>query len=111
MPDVSADAAPATGAYVYFAGAGGRIGGTSLAAPLWSGMLAVWNRRNVTNQLERVGFVTPLLYELANDPTAYARDFNDVKSGKAGNHAARPGWDEATGWGTPKFAKLELETP
>jgi kumamolisin len=110
VPDVSADADPATGAYVYYAGSANQIGGTSLSTPLWAGMLAVWNRRNATKHVPRLGFVPPLLYQLANDATAYARDFHDVKAGSAGGHVASAGWDEATGWGSPKLGKLEQES-
>jgi Pro-kumamolisin, activation domain/Bacterial Ig-like domain (group 3) len=105
-PDVAADGAPATGAYVFYAGGHQQIGGTSLSAPLWAGMTAVWNEALHQALRPAVGFVAPALSSIANNPSVYQTDFHDVRSGSAGGHAAGPGWDEVTGWGSPNLAKL-----
>jgi subtilase family serine protease len=56
-PDVAADADPATGAYVFVGASASQIGGTSLAAPLWAGMTAVWNEANL--QAAKPGAAAP----------------------------------------------------
>jgi kumamolisin len=107
VPDVAADADPYTGAYDYYGGGAQQIGGTSLATPLWAGMLADWNAYNASNGTPRVGFAPPLVYGMTTNPTTYGSDFHDVTSGSAGGHGARSGWDEVTGWGSPNLAALE----
>jgi kumamolisin len=110
-PDVAADADLNTGAYVYVFGSGTEVGGTSLSAPLWTGMAAVWNEFNHEHGHAGIGFVTPLLYAIANHSVSYARDFHDVTTGQAGGNPALPGWDEATGWGSPNLAHLVVHPP
>jgi len=118
-PDVSADAYPNTGAYVAVYGGGYRIGGTSLAAPLWAGMMTSLNRSLADTGRPAVGFAAPRLYALANSTTTYGRDFHDVTNGNndpspngtdgAYAQSAGPGWDEATGWGSPNLANLAAD--
>jgi len=107
-PDVAADADPASGADVYVQGASQQIGGTSLAAPLWSGMAANLNRYLGANGQPLMGFAAPRIYQLATNTTTYARDFHDVTSGSNG-YPAGPGWDEATGWGSTNLANLAAD--
>ena len=107
-PDVAADADPNTGADVYYGGSAGQIGGTSLAAPLWSGMAAITNRYLAANGKALMGFAAPRIYQLATNATTYARDFHDVTSGNNG-YPAGTGWDEATGWGSPNLANLAAD--
>jgi hypothetical protein len=51
----------------------------------------------------RVGFANPLLYRIAA-----RRDspFHDVTAGGNRGYRATPGWDYATGWGSPDVAAL-----
>src|SRR5207253_681314 len=85
VPDVSAQADEFTGGItVYDAAYGGwqTSGGTSSAAPIWAALLAVTNE-SATCQgnaatANGVGFVSPLLYSVASNPTAYAASFNDI---------------------------------
>jgi kumamolisin len=107
-PDVAADADPGTGAYVVVSGASQTVGGTSLAAPLWAGMATVWNELDLEHHQPGIGFVAPLLYSIGNNATSYAYDFHDVTMGETGSHPAGPGWDEATGWGSPDLAHLTV---
>ena len=105
-PDVAADADPFTGAYTYYDGGSAQIGGTSLAAPLWAGMTAVWNQANITAGKPVVGFAAPLLYALGNNKTIYHDIFHDVTTGSAGGNPAGAGWDQVTGWGSPDLVNL-----
>jgi len=107
-PDVAADADPATGAYVYVQGSGQAVGGTSLAAPLWSGMAADVNRYLGAIGRPLMGFAAPRLYALATSSATYSRDFHDVTTGNNG-YPAGVGWDEATGWGSPNLANLAAD--
>ena len=88
LPDVSADADEFTGGITVFIeqfGGWNTFGGTSSAAPLWAAMLADVNasatcQNNPATQ-NGVGFLNPLLYSVASNPTAYAASFNDIKVG------------------------------
>ena len=82
------------------------VGGTSLAAPLWAGMTAVWNQANITAGKPVVGFAAPLLYSLGNNPSVYPSVFHDVTTGSAGGNPAGAGWDQVTGWGSPNLVNL-----
>ena len=113
VPDVSAFADPSPGYPIVCSqsvkgckGSGQSIafvGGTSAAAPLVAGMIALWNQQARTQGLPRPGFVAPLLTALAqHDPSA----FFDVTQGTNALFGgpccpARPGYDLATGWGSP----------
>ena len=107
-PDVAADADPGSGADVYVNGTSQQIGGTSLAAPLWSGMAANLNRYLGANGKPLMGFSAPRIYQLANNATTYGRVFHDVTSGSNG-YPAGVGWDEATGWGSTNLANLAAD--
>jgi Pro-kumamolisin, activation domain/PASTA domain/IPT/TIG domain/Divergent InlB B-repeat domain len=117
-PDVSAAADEFTGGVtIYIAAFGGwnTIGGTSSAAPMWAGMLAEVNEsptcqaNNATKN--GVGFVNPLLYAVASNPTAYAASFNDIKTGNNDPYGdsklfqATTGYDMASGLGTPQLTQ------
>jgi subtilase family serine protease len=84
----------------------GKSGGTSLSAPVWTAGSADWNHANALEGRPGIGFVDPTLYALANDANEYGFDFHDVKEGTNG-FAARAGYDEATGWGSPNFFELD----
>lgn len=86
-------------------------GGTSFAAPIFAGMLAVINQKeNSTGQ----GLINSTLYTLAANTSTYASAFHDITSGgnqctagsqycsSAGTskYAATTGYDEATGLGS-----------
>ncbi|WP_233885884.1 S53 family peptidase [Paraburkholderia flagellata] len=95
VPDVAADADPATGYEVRVAGADTVVGGTSAVAPLWAALIARINAARGTP----VGFANAKLYA---QPSA----FNDVTSGSNGDFSAAPGWDACTGLGTPVGTKV-----
>jgi subtilase family serine protease len=104
MPDVSADADPDSGVSVYDTwneGQGGgwfQVGGTSLASPLWAGMIAIANQgRALAGESTLNGYTQtlPMLYSLPST------DFHDVTTGSNGTYSAGPGYDLVTGLGTP----------
>jgi kumamolisin len=95
VPDVAADADPASGYRVRIDGTDTVVGGTSAVAPLWAALIT---RVNATRG-KPVGFVNALLY-------AQPRAFNDVTSGNNGDYSAGPGWDACTGLGTPAGSKV-----
>ena len=76
------------------------VGGTSAAAPLWSGFIALANQQAAANAKPRIGFLNPLLYTIG-EHSNYAVDMNDVTSGSNGGFAAVTGYDLTTGWGSP----------
>ena len=79
-------------------------GGTSFAAPMWAGYLALVNQQAVANGNNVVGFVNPALYTIGLS-SSYDSDFHDITSGNNG-YSASTGYDLATGWGSPKGIAL-----
>ena len=112
VPDLSVMGDPSTGFIQYYTGAGsgfchhscsggwGAIGGTSIGAPLVSSLIAVAAQ---ACGVSRLGFVNPSLYAMATT------GFVDVTSGNndlynVGEYSATPGYDEASGLGSPDGA-------
>lgn len=97
-------------------------GGTSFAAPIFAGYLAILNQAEHTNGQ---GNINPALYGLAANPTTYAAAFHDITSGTIGcvpgvanctaagaaNYGATIGYDEATGLGSVDFNALATAWP
>jgi subtilase family serine protease len=119
VPDVSSDANPATGYLVYWNGShavngpvGWRmIGGTSAGAPTWAAVIALANASHLCKS--PIGFANPRLYAIAG--TAYAAMFNDVTAGDndftatgGGKYQAAPGYDMASGLGTPRASAVAV---
>jgi subtilase family serine protease len=108
VPDVSADADPATGYAVYCTVATSGcsssgwivVGGTSAAAPFWAGSTAIMNDYLQKQGKSRIGFANPILYGLTNSQQQYA-PFHDVTSGNNLYYPATPNYDEASGIGSP----------
>jgi kumamolisin len=102
-PDVSALADPVTGVFVCYGATpscANQWGGTSLSAPLLTGMTALFNQYLVGQGKPALGFLSPTLYNLQNvTPTFPA--FHDTTSGTNGGYSAGTGWDAVTGEGTP----------
>jgi subtilase family serine protease len=107
-PDVSFNADPASGVWVYdtdgtcigFC----TVGGTSVGSPAVAGIINASN-----NRLGQASLMNPwydtlennLLYSQLNDFTAYKVNFYDVTTGSNG-HSAGPGYDQCTGIGSPR---------
>ena len=113
IPDISFVADPNTGVAIYDtynntdgSGPWVDIGGTSLAAPAWAGLIAIANQGRVlagASTLDGRSQTMAALYAFA--PT----DFNDITSGSNGVFKAGPGYDETTGLGTPKAASVSTD--
>ena len=104
MPDVAL-----TGAVqmylIYSNGAQTAVGGTSAATPLWAGFTALANQQAEANARPAIGFLNPTLYTIGNNASSYAAAMHDITSGSNG-FAAIPGFDLATGWGSPSGQSL-----
>jgi subtilase family serine protease len=79
-------------------------GGTSFAAPMWAGYLALANQQAASNG-ESIGFINPIIYPAA-EGSGYATDFHDITSGSCGKYSAATGFDLCTGWGSPNTTGL-----
>jgi subtilase family serine protease len=109
LPDV---ACAADNIYVLFGnGKSNMFGGSSCAAPLWAGFLALVNQQAENYGLAPMGFVNPALYAIGKGAN-FSTSFYDVT---AGNNTwssspnlfyAQTGFDLCTGWGTPSGAGL-----
>jgi kumamolisin len=110
VPDVSGDADPATGYQVVLGGHPGVVGGTSAVAPLWAGLIARINQRLVNLGRTPVGFLNPVIYDssIANGGIFHdvVSGTNDITGTLGGRYTAAPGWDPASGLGTPDGTKL-----
>jgi kumamolisin len=108
VPDVSADADPATGYSVYcsIAAAGCpssgwvSVGGTSAATPLWAALAALMNQYLTNAHRPTLGSASAALYRLYNTAQSYT-PYHDVTTGKNLYYEATTGYDLATGIGTP----------
>ena len=79
-------------------------GGTSFAAPMWAGYLALVNQQAVADGKPTLGFINPALYDIGLS-SSYDTDFHDITSGSNGDPATT-GYDLATGWGSPNGSAL-----
>ncbi len=85
----------------------GPVGGTSAAAPFWAAVTALIDEDLSHKSLPLVGFANPALYLFAQSPSGLpAPAFHDVTLGSNLRFAAGPGWDMATGLGTPDVGAL-----
>jgi kumamolisin len=85
-------------------------GGTSFAAPMWAGFIALVNQQLKANGDSNVGFLDPTIYA-ENITSEYSTDFHDITSGKSGSYSAVTGYDLVTGWGSPKPALITTLAP
>jgi subtilase family serine protease len=104
-PDVAMDADPLTGVAIvdsYDYGSAtpwspSPTGGTSLAAPMFSAIVAVTNQGRTINGLTTLNGPTQTLPELYQ---LHENDFHDITEGNNG-YSAGPGYDLVTGRGSP----------
>ena len=95
----------------YNNGISGPVGGTSCAAPLWAGFIALANEQAAAMGVPPVGFINPAIYAMASQ-AGYGSVFHDITTGNnfntisPGKFAAVPGFDLCTGWGTPTGSNL-----
>jgi subtilase family serine protease len=110
VPDVAADADAQDGAPLVFADGStpfiAPASGTEAAAPLWAGLIALADQYAHHD----LGFVNPAIYRIARG-SSYHQAFHDITTGNnimtmpypigTVGYQAAPGWDPATGWGSP----------
>jgi len=77
------------------------FGGTSFAAPMWAGLVALVNQKLASEGKPSIGFLNPTIYS-ENVTAAFATGFHDITSGTSGSFSATTGYDLVTGWGSPK---------
>ena len=99
IPDVSANASDATGYTILFEGKWMKIGGTSLATPLWAALIARINQNLGYN----LGFINPQLYELMGSPA-----FHPVVQGNNNLYVGALNWNPCTGLGSPDGKQLQV---
>jgi subtilase family serine protease len=71
-------------------------GGTSFAAPMWAGFIALVNQKLASEGEKPIPFINPTIYT-----SPYRSDFHDITSGTSGSYSAVTGYDLVTGWGSP----------
>jgi kumamolisin len=84
-------------------------GGTSFAAPMWAGYIALANQQLAANSQPTLGFLNPIIYQ-QNVGSQYAADFHDITSGTSGSFSAVTGYDLVTGWGSPNSGLIAALT-
>lgn len=105
-PDIAALAGTQNAYFISFKdGKFGGVGGTSAACPVAAAIFAQVNNARLAAGKSAMGWLNPFIY--ANEDA-----FNDVTSGTndggySSGFTAVAGWDAATGFGTPNYAKLE----
>jgi subtilase family serine protease len=80
-------------------------GGTSFAAPMWAGYLALANEQySLNGATSTLGFINPALYAIGGG-SDYGLDFHDITSG-GNTDGTAVGYDLSTGWGSPNGSAL-----
>jgi hypothetical protein len=106
-PDVSYDADPNTGVYVYdtytYQPGWYEVGGTSAGAPQWAALVALADQGR-SAPLSTNNLASRTEYNAAIG-SAYGSNYHDVITGSNG-YAAGPGYDLATGLGSPQANNL-----
>jgi kumamolisin len=108
IPDVAAVASPDPGLSVFVRGKWAAAGGTSVAAPIWAGLLARVNAARVAGRAARLGAANAALYAVGRGASRPFRDVVRGDNGYAGvsGFTAGKGWDPVTGLGSPDVARL-----
>merc|ERR1712003_447838 len=105
-PDVSA---LGEGFQVIAGGEVQSVGGTSASTPTFASIVGLLNEARITAGKPAMGYLNPFLYQNPDAFTDITVGTNAIDRGgekvKYG-YSCAPGWDPATGLGTPKFGKL-----
>jgi Pro-kumamolisin, activation domain/Secretion system C-terminal sorting domain/Subtilase family len=105
VPDV---ALTSKNIYIYSRGTDMNVWGTSLAAPLWAGFVALINQQLAADGEQTIGFINPAIYSIGKGGQ-YNYAFHDIISGDniwshspfSQDYPAVSGYDLCTGLGTP----------
>lgn len=78
--------------------------GTSASAPVFASIINLLNEERLEAGKGPIGFLNPIIYK-------YPEMFNDIVEGNnpgcgTNGFPASPGWDPATGLGTPRYDKM-----
>jgi len=109
IPDVSFVASPSSGVAIYdsYDNTGGgpwfKVGGTSLSAPCWGGLIALVNQGRAQAGYSALNGSTQTLPALYKLPSS---DFHDITTGANQSFSAGVGYDQVTGLGTPRAELL-----
>lgn len=96
---------------IYGSGNSGWFGGTSCAAPLWAGFMALVNQQAALSGRAPIGFLNPAIYNIAKSSN-YTNCFHDITtgnnewSGSPNLFVATNNYDLCTGLGTPNGTNL-----
>lgn len=111
LPDISYNADPFTSILIFLSFIPGKagyyaIGGTSEGSPQWAGIIADGDQWAG----HPMGFINPALYKIGASHLA-SQEYHDITVGNnsfAGvtGYRALPGWDLASGWGSPNAEEL-----
>jgi subtilase family serine protease len=105
VPDVAAEANFDFYVCADQSGCQSGFGGTSFAAPMWAGFMALVNQQAIANGNPPLGFLNPTIYNIGLG-SGYGAAFHDITSGSNGGFSAVTGYDLVTGWGSPNGAGL-----
>jgi len=103
-PDISFDANPNTGVFIYdstpYDGASGWwiIGGTSVATPSLAGIVNLAGHIYFSSAAELEEIYS--ICGIGSSTNCLSANFRDITSGTAGRYRAAPGWDFTTGVGS-----------
>jgi kumamolisin len=107
IPDVAAVASPDPGLSIFVRKKWIAAGGTSVAAPIWSGILAHVNAARAAAGKPRLGAANAALYDAARGASPF-RDVTrgDNSYGGVSGYRATKGWDPTTGLGSARTGDL-----
>ena len=123
VPDVALNADPEHGYWTYCKSGAGCdsnkpwvvTGGTTAATSLWAVLAALTNELYARGEGSRIGFLNPLLYQIADDPVKYVSSFqhvmvetNEIGEHSQGRYPATIGYNMASGLGS--YNALPLAT-
>lgn len=102
VPDLSLDASGDPGTFIIYQGASTSAGGTSEASPLFAGLLTLL----MGAEKGSLGLLNPTIYQLAGNSSTYQKAFTPITFGYTIPWVSKPGYNLATGWGTPNVGEL-----
>ncbi|MDH2905082.1 MAG: S53 family peptidase [Methanomassiliicoccales archaeon] len=111
VPDVSYDANPNTGFWIYdstsYEGLKGwiQVGGTSASSPQWAAIFTEVQQYKSSKTFNGTNVLSSL-YTVYSISAEYASAFHDITVGYNGAYSAGAGYDEVTGIGSPNVGAL-----